>query len=101
MTSMTRQAVNKPTMNPCLKEFWTTKSRNKVLKRDVFLDHVETEEFILSQIEVLMRIASENGKAVGIGHETKEITYRVLQKEIPRILKKGYELIFVSEMLGK
>ena len=48
-----------------------------------------------------MRIASENGKAVGIGHETKEITYSVLQKEIPRILKKGYELIFISEMLGK
>ena len=77
------------------------KSRNKVLKRDVFLDNVETEEFILSQLEELMRIASENGSAVGIGHETKEITYGVLQKEIPRMLRKGYELIFISEMPGK
>ena len=44
-------------------------------------------------------VAKENGKVVGIGHATKEITLNILKEEIPKIHRKGYEFVFVSELL--
>ncbi len=75
------------------------KSRVKVLKRDIFIDHEENNEFILSQLKKLMETARNNGKAIGIGHVTKEITFEILSKEMPKIQNKGYEFVFVSELL--
>ncbi|NVM02854.1 MAG: divergent polysaccharide deacetylase family protein [Candidatus Helarchaeota archaeon] len=77
------------------------KSKIRVLKRDVFLDNEENEELILAQLDELMRIAKKNGKAIGIGHATKDITRRVLRKEMPEIYKKGYEFVSASEILTK
>lgn len=75
------------------------KSKMKVLKRDVFLDDEENESIILSQLNELTKVAKGNGKAVGIGHSTKGITLKILQREIPKMCKKGYEFVFVSEIL--
>ncbi len=75
------------------------KSKMRVLKRDVFLDNEENESVILSQLNELMKIAKENGKAVGIGHSTKGITLKILQGEIPKMYKKGFEFVFASEIL--
>ena len=79
------------------------KSKVRVSKRDLFLDNKEEveEEFILARLDELMKIASEKGKVIGIGHATKEITCEVLRREMPKIYKKGYEFIFASEILEK
>ena len=79
------------------------KSDVRVLKRDVFLDNKEEvgEEFILARLDELMKIASEKGKVIGIGHATKEITCEVLRREMPKIYKKGYEFVFASQIFGK
>jgi len=75
------------------------KSRARVLKRDIFLDNEETREFILAQLNELMQTARDNGKAIGIGHATKGLTYLLLSEEMPKIQRKGYDFVFVSELL--
>jgi len=79
------------------------KSKVRVSKRDVFLDNKEEvkEEFIVAQLDECMKIASEKGKVIGIGHATKEVTCEVLREEMPKIHKKGYEFVFASEILEK
>jgi len=77
------------------------KSKVRVLKRDVFLDNEENEELILAQLDELMRIAAKKGKAIGIGHATKEITCSILRRKMPEIYKKGYEFVSASEILEK
>lgn len=51
-------------------------------QRDVFLDHVQEDQFIKDQLQLLIRVARRDGSAIGIGHPYK-ITYDVLKKELP------------------
>ena len=46
-----------------------------------------------------MKTARKQGRAIGIGHVTKEITFKILRNEMPKISRKGYEFVFSSELL--
>lgn len=67
-------------------------------ERDVFLDHVETPEFVrgaLAQAEV---VAKRKGSAIAIGHP-KTVTIEALKEWIPTLKEKGIELVPVRELL--
>ena len=66
-------------------------------ERDVFIDHVQTTDFINGQIDLLMRIAEKYGTAVGIAHP-HELTYQVLDKMMPDI-KKRMKIVPASELV--
>jgi hypothetical protein len=66
-------------------------------QRDVFLDHVATEDFIRKQLNELVRIAQHKGYAVGIGHPHL-LTYQVLREMLPELQKK-VRLVPASEIV--
>jgi polysaccharide deacetylase 2 family uncharacterized protein YibQ len=68
-------------------------------QRDVFLDHVTTEDFIRKQLNELVRIAQHNGYAVGIGHPHLT-TYQVLREMLPELQKK-VRLVPASEIVDQ
>jgi polysaccharide deacetylase 2 family uncharacterized protein YibQ len=66
-------------------------------QRDVFLDHLVEVQFIRKQLKELVRIAQENGYAVGIGHP-HVLTYQVLHEMLPDLQKK-VKLVPASEIV--
>lgn len=66
-------------------------------QRDVFIDHLVEAQFIRKQLKELVRIAQENGYAVGIGHP-HVLTYQVLHEMLPDLQKK-VELVPASEIV--
>jgi polysaccharide deacetylase 2 family uncharacterized protein YibQ len=66
-------------------------------QRDVFLDHLQDQNFIRQQLKKLVRIAQRNGQAVGIGH-AHSITYKVLRETLPE-LQKEVQLVPASEIV--
>lgn len=69
-------------------------------ERDVFLDHEETIEFTANALRELEQVARRNGRAIAIGHP-KKITMDALQKWIPTLEKRGFELVSLSELIKK
>ena len=63
-------------------------------ERDIFIDHVEDEKFIRSQLKILIQRAQEQGYAVGIGHP-HEVTHRVLTEYLS-LLKEKVALVPAS-----
>ncbi len=63
-------------------------------ERDVFIDHLENEKFIRSQLKLLIKRARHQGYAVAIAHP-HAITYRVLADVLPK-LKQTVELVPAS-----
>ena len=68
-------------------------------ERDVFLDHIQDEDFILKQFKELVRIARKHGEAIGIAHPSSR-TYYMLQKIIPE-LEDTVEFVPVSALVKK
>jgi len=66
--------------------------------RDVFLDHVNSEEFILRQFEVLKRKAKERGSAIAIGHD-RPLTLKMLHQLIPTLAEDNLKLVPVSNLV--
>lgn len=56
-------------------------------ERDIFLDHIQNPEIIKEQILQLIRVATEKGEAIGIGHP-HNVTYEVLLEMLPEITRK-------------
>ena len=73
------------------------KLKVKTEKRDIILDSEPIPERILYQLELLKQTSITEGKAIGIGKEDK-ITLETLKKELPKLEKKGFEFVFVSEL---
>jgi hypothetical protein len=67
-------------------------------RRDVFLDHEQTSDFVRSQVNRLVAIAHKKGKAVGIGHPYP-VTYETLEQMLPEI-KKQVRLVHASEIVS-
>jgi hypothetical protein len=65
---------------------------------DVFLDAIHEKPFIRQQILSLAEIAGRRGFAIAIGHP-QELTLKVLQEELPKLEKRGFRLVNVSEMM--
>lgn len=67
-------------------------------RRQVFLDNKSDEKYILSQFELLARIAQQRGSAIGIGHDRPK-TLEVLVKAVPEFKKRGFQFMFVSDLV--
>lgn len=65
------------------------------LTRDVFLDHLQTEEFVDRQFKLLIETAKRNGTAIGIGHPHK-VTVDYLEKHLPQLDAQGIAVATVS-----
>ncbi len=63
-------------------------------ERDIFIDHIETEQFIRKQLHELIKRAMRQGYAVGIAHP-HAVTYRMLAALLPE-LKNSVELVPAS-----
>lgn len=70
----------------------------RYIRRDVFLDNREDEEYIRKQLNKLKNKAAKLGAAIGIGHDRK-VTLRVLKEELPKIEQEGFRFVFVSELV--
>ncbi len=68
------------------------------LKRDVFLDHQQTEAFIQEQFNRLVYIAKNKGYAVAIAHPYPE-TIRFLKQALPKLALQNIELVSASELV--
>lgn len=71
-----------------------------VLSNDVFLDHVDRDyESVRQQFEELIRIAREEGRAIGIGHFQSEATARVLRNMMKRYADRGIDFVTLGEIV--
>jgi uncharacterized protein len=68
------------------------------MRRDVFLDHNPSDDFIRSQITLLIRKAKIEGSAVAIGHPYKS-TLRVLKAEAERFRQEGISVVSSRELV--
>lgn len=66
-------------------------------QRDVFLDHLQTKKAIRKQLWRLVKIAEQNGQAIGIGHPHL-ITCAILREELP-LVKKKVKLVPASQVV--
>jgi len=66
--------------------------------RDVFLDNEEDYEMIKNQLLKLTRLSRTRGVAIGIGH-VKSTTLKVLEAEIPELVRLGYQFVYASTVL--
>lgn len=71
------------------------------LGRHVFLDNVDDPDYIREQLALLAAKAESNGAAIGIGHvgSSHLNTLDVLAEEIPRLTDRGFEFVFISELV--
>ncbi len=67
---------------------------------DLFLDAILEEPFVRDQITNLADLAVREGSAIGIGHPG-DVTLRVLQEELPRLEKKGFQFVGISELVNQ
>jgi polysaccharide deacetylase 2 family uncharacterized protein YibQ len=67
-------------------------------KRDVFLDHKDTPEYVRGALLELEATARRNGVAIAIGHP-KDVTIAALREWIPTLEGKGLVLAPVSSVL--
>lgn len=68
------------------------------IRRDIFIDHENSKNFILKQLEKLIKKAQQKGTALAIAHP-KKITLAVLEEWLPELEKKGIKLVSVSELI--
>ncbi|MDI6796126.1 MAG: divergent polysaccharide deacetylase family protein, partial [Desulfatibacillaceae bacterium] len=66
-------------------------------RRDIFIDHEQTPEFIESQLKKLVALAKKNGFAVGIAHPHR-LTFEILKKHL-EAMQKEVDLVPVSELV--
>jgi len=71
-----------------------------VLKRDVFLDDINSVAHVKKQIRKLAGEAVGKGSAIGIGHVgiTGKNTVRGITEMIPWLEEQGIELVFIAEL---
>jgi len=68
--------------------------------RDVFLDNHNNSIYIDKQFEKLKSAARERGIAIGIGHMQNKNLLSVLNRQLTTLHEEGFELVFVSEVVG-
>lgn len=68
------------------------------VKRDVFLDPDRSPETVAREFERMKNVARERGRVIAIGHPYPA-TLELLERELPRLVEEGFELVSVSELL--
>lgn len=77
------------------------KQRVPAAYNEIFLDGMDSEEYIVGQLEKLVVKAKENGQAIAIGHMTRQYTLPVLVREMPRLVaSENVEFVWVSELIN-
>ena len=66
--------------------------------RDIFLDHVETPEFVRAALQKTEAVARRKGSAVAIGHP-KAITIDALVEWIPEAERRGFQIVPMTTVL--
>ncbi len=71
------------------------------IQRDVFLDNEKELYYIKEQLNLLSKIASKKGTAVGIGHvgQGGKVTAQAIKEMIPTMKKQGIEFVYLSEIV--
>lgn len=77
---------------------WARKMKIPCGKSQTFLDSIEEEPFIRQQLYYLAELSAKNGHAIGIGHPRK-LTLKVLRDELPKLEKKGFKFVSISEVV--
>ena len=67
-------------------------------KRDVFLDPDRSPETVAREFERMKILARQRGQVVAIGHPYPS-TLELLERELPRLLEEGFQLVSVSELV--
>tara|TARA_B100000700_G_C14916527_1_gene794971 strand:+ start:84 stop:935 length:852 start_codon:yes stop_codon:yes gene_type:complete len=67
-------------------------------RRHIFLDNDLNIDNISKQLDKLVALSQKKGMAIGIGH-VKANTLKVLEREIPILLERGFEFKFVSQVV--
>ncbi len=70
----------------------------RATERSLFLDHSQDPEEIKRQLEKLVQLSLETGKAIGIGHPHPS-TLKSLKEMIPRMKQKGIEIVPLSSIV--
>lgn len=70
----------------------------KYAERDVFLDHVETADFVHKALAKVEQVARRDGSAIAIGHPKPE-TIAALRAWLPTLEEKGFQLVPVKSLL--
>lgn len=68
------------------------------VKRDVFLDPDRAPETVAREFERMKELARQRGQVVAIGHPYPS-TLELLERELPRLIEEGFELVSVSELV--
>ncbi|MFH1305348.1 MAG: divergent polysaccharide deacetylase family protein [Candidatus Omnitrophota bacterium] len=68
------------------------------VKRDIFLDNKNDEEYIKEQIRKFERMVLDNGFAVAIGHD-RPITISVLKETVAGMKERGIRFVRLSEFI--
>jgi polysaccharide deacetylase 2 family uncharacterized protein YibQ len=71
----------------------------RTASRSVFLDDVQKEDAIRTQLAALVAAAESHGMAIGIGHMYPE-TVRVLAAEAPALRSRGFRFLRASEVVN-
>jgi len=66
--------------------------------RDVFLDHDQSDAFVLQQLALTERVARKQGHAVVIGHP-HDVTVRHLQVWLKEVEGRGFKLVPISAIV--
>jgi polysaccharide deacetylase 2 family uncharacterized protein YibQ len=67
-------------------------------RRHIFLDNDLNIKNISKQLNKLVDVSEKNGLAIGIGH-VKGNTLKVLEREIPDLLERGFDFKFLSQVV--
>ena len=67
--------------------------------RNVFIDHEPQLKFILSQLDILEKLARKQGYAVAIAHP-RPSTIKALSQWLPVVAEKGLELVPISSIVA-
>jgi len=67
-------------------------------RRDVFLDPDRSPETVAREFERMKEVARQRGQVVAIGHPYPS-TLELLERELPRLIEEGFELVSVSEIV--
>jgi hypothetical protein len=68
------------------------------MKRDVFLDPDRAPDTVAREFERMKALARKQGRVVAIGHPYPA-TLELLERELPRLLEEGFELVSASELV--
>jgi polysaccharide deacetylase 2 family uncharacterized protein YibQ len=67
-------------------------------RRNVFLDHVLSQEHMDKQFQRLLILAKKHGQAVGIAHPHSQ-TMQYLTENLPKLASQGIRLVPLSDLL--